>query len=436
MFLARNAAMLAQTSTPNLTQNSRNQHAKKFGLSASGQLKHLRVPITNEATGKRLSDYFGNFSVQDRPFGLSRQDVTSRVNVGTSIYMPAFFFSLFPHPKHFFETNGRNFIIWWLTLGFTLLTKNDQYGINPLMNFMLMNPKNHQPKAPGNNVFAKAFHHGIQRPLNLMTKPLRPSYNYFDLLEGLLNKTFSDSDRQKATWASLQSHENGKLQNEFDKLQDGSNKLTQLTQKLKIQNSKAALGKVFSNFKTRVLALKIAAGLVNMALAVYILGIAAMQFVLHYIAPLDYDFIPPSDLKNQNLKNKLLQKSQPGQALHDLPISMGRQAYGFNPSVPAATSYLEFSQYSQLGQYSEPVQQNLAVLPKPFSVLPLASQIPPPALIMQAPQPYYELAGMAPNAIVYSPGQTSSAAGSITAGPYPFYGVASDRPVGGDYVYR
>lgn len=272
----------------NLAKFYHSEHLKQKGLRFSGSPSSLVSDITHGQIAEKTRKIFGHISLEERPFGLSRQDVTSRVNVGTAVYLPAFFFSFIPHKKHFYETNGRNLLLWWTTLGLTLLTKSPKYGLNPPLTYLFMNSKKQRPLSPKGG-FASVVHDYFKKPLERLSRPLRPNYNYFELLEYLVpEKKYSLKERQDAKWSGLSDNYKAALERRFALLKNNPEELQKLARHLEIPSVEAATA--LGDFTSRATRLKLFSAATSAFLAVTVLGVALMQIVLKYIAPLDPDF--------------------------------------------------------------------------------------------------------------------------------------------------
>jgi hypothetical protein len=273
----------------------------RFAGSSSSLLSQGVSQITHGKVASKIQNWFGHISLEEKPFGLSRQDVTSRVNTGVAVYLPALYFSLVPEKKHFLETNGRNLLIWGVTLGLTLLTKSPKYGINPPLTYLFMNPKNYRPK-PGKNSISQLFTQGVKQPLERLSRPFRPDYNYFDLLEHLHpEKKYPPDKRHDAVWSSVNRNSNLKaaLQSRFknivkvvDKnvIVKNPDQLRTLANHLKVSPERAT--RVLNDFTSRMTNLTLFGSIINTILTCTVLGIWVMKIVFKYIAPLDPDFTP------------------------------------------------------------------------------------------------------------------------------------------------
>lgn len=96
--------------------------------------------IKHMASAEKLYRVFGKLSsIELRKFNLSLEDWAGRFLTIFGVYLPQAYFSV-KEKKHVWETNGRNALVWAMTLGVYILSKSEKFGINLLLN-EFMRPK-------------------------------------------------------------------------------------------------------------------------------------------------------------------------------------------------------------------------------------------------------------------------------------------------------
>jgi hypothetical protein len=220
---------------------------------------------------KKLANIFNRTFKNPEIWGFSLEDWASRLNVAVAVYFPALLFSCFPDLKHFWETNGRNVLLWFATLGITRVTKDPKIGLNPLVLDKLM-----QEKARGSSL----------TPMTRVLNKLRPDFDFHDVFKAAELK-----DAEKLYWGGLDKNQKDKIQKA---LAESADKIKVLQAKPIAELSQAdrlllKLAHAPSLFN-RISAMKTISTLVQMGLTVYLIGVVAMEIVFRYIAPRDKDF--------------------------------------------------------------------------------------------------------------------------------------------------
>jgi hypothetical protein len=266
----------------------------QVGEALVGNIKHLQLAdwVYNTAGRVPKDPRIGNLSIQD---------ISSRVNVLLAVYVPALYFSLHPKKKHFWETNGRNVLLWFITLAIALATKSKRFGFNQFLD-PFMAKKTNQAGA-------------WQKVLN----KFRPDYNYQDLLKN------AGLSSRHASWVDVSGDNNA--------LETLKMKVEQLAQKAKdkaktgatLEPAEKELMENIPKFMNRLTGIRLASTGLNMLLTITIIGILAMEVVFRVIAPLDPDF-DASKFRNRN-------KKQAGSGPQPSGFSVG------NPSPKAATPF-------------------------------------------------------------------------------------------------
>jgi hypothetical protein len=272
--------------SPKMARTVRQPLDPRFNGGMSGQAKNALVTDIKGIEGaKKLHGVFGRVLSDLKIWGFSINDWASRVNTLLAVYAPALYFSLVPEKKHFWETNGRNALIWLTTLGVTILTKHEKVGVNALLNHVMPQKKGLKV-AEGKNLGDK-----IGRLWQKGLDTLRPKYDYYEMLHkaGVLTEEQTKDVRNKAAnkWC-LDNNQIEQLKMKMEQIAD------------KLKNNKAIEGmskdkaeafvKNVPKLMNRMSNMKMAALAANMAATIFVIGIWAMDIVFKYIAPHDPDF--------------------------------------------------------------------------------------------------------------------------------------------------
>jgi|GEM_PF-6843444 len=300
---------------------------------------------------KRLFNFFGSLVKNPNVFGLSINDIASRINVFVAVYLPALFFSLHPHKKHFWETNGRNVLIWLTTIAVTLLGKHPKYGVNALLNKLMVHQQKDFPQTDTwKQKASNAWHHTLNT--------LKPDYDYYELLK-IAGIDISDeaSKKRENKWSGLDNNQIEQLKIFKAKLEKGQIPKHLTPEEVKLFTENAT--KLMNRLSTMKL---VSFGLITAA-TVYVVGILAMEIVFRYIAPLDPDF-DASKLNKHKKKgdNPLGNRSHPSSSI-PTPTGTLNGIYqqgpvSFYPPFPPVQPFMVrpippnvFNPRSQGGQY-------------------------------------------------------------------------------------
>lgn len=277
------------TVSPEMARTVRQPLRPRFQGGAGTAGKELVSEIKNIGTADSLYKKFGRMQVDLKIGGLSINDWASRVNTALAVYLPALYFSLVPEKKHFWETNGRNVLIWFATLGVALGTKHPKIGANGLFNHLMPQKKNLKlADATGfGDKLGRLWQKGLDK--------LRPSYDYYDLLykAGVLTEKEMKTARNKLDnqWASLDNNQIERLKMKVDQI---SKELEKPLENRQLEGMTRKDAEKFlkdaPNLMNRLSSMKIASLLANTGATVYLVGILAMDIVFKYIAPKDPDF--------------------------------------------------------------------------------------------------------------------------------------------------
>lgn len=348
-------------------------------------IKTGTAEIKNLASAEKLKKFFGRFYGEVRKWNMSLEDWASRICVAVAVYFPQFLFSLglfssLKHDKaskdagknpsdkqgnrtiHFFETNGRNIVLWVLNLVIARMVKDDKIGVNTLLNqFMqpritsesisknlevlvqqrksledkLKDMEKHAPPGTGKTKARRSLERNLDKLNNRITKqmnlqkilasggklpllqrlfnPLRLGDDYFEILKAC-GIQFQATDRFKAFWSSLD-------KNQLDLI---LKKLAELKAKdpAALNEVEQGLIKRIPGFMNRMNAFRLLSTAIIAGMTIYIIGVMAIDIVMKYIAPLDHDF-DPTKLKGYQPKtpasgNRLQPPSfhQPGTFSH------------------------------------------------------------------------------------------------------------------------
>lgn len=232
--------------------------------------------------------------------GLSLEDMAGRLLTLIGIYIPQGYFACRDN-KHPWETNGRNAVVWLMTLGLTSLTKSENFGVNTL----LLNPLMQQK---GSAVRYASF---LQAPMNLLKNKLGIKVDYVDILnkqaQFVMDKlrmdvdyvdilkdakiSLSDAEKEgaikgtKALWASswLDANKVEKIQNHFEELKAKEATEPGLTV------SEKAMKEAIPKFFKRINSFNFVSTALITAATVYFIGGVAMKIVNKLFTPLDKD---------------------------------------------------------------------------------------------------------------------------------------------------
>jgi hypothetical protein len=274
------------TGSPDLAGTVRQPLRPRFTGGVAGGAKNALVSeIKGINTANRLYNVFGRIQSDPKIWGFSINDWASRLNTALAVYAPALYFSLVPEKKHFWETNGRNVLIWFTTLGVTVLTKHPTMGVNPMLNHVMPQKRALQPKA--SETFGDKIGRHVQKGLDVF----RPKYDYYDMLHkaGVLTQEEARNARNnKANKWDLDNNQIERLKMKMEQLSEKfkSNKAIEGMS----QSEAETFAKNAPKLMNRLSNMKMAALSANAAATIFIIGIWAMNMVFKYIAPHDPDF--------------------------------------------------------------------------------------------------------------------------------------------------
>jgi hypothetical protein len=268
-------------------------------------IKHIGI-------AERLYKKSGRIQINTNIWGFSFQDFASRCNLLIAVYLPALFFSLYPHKKHFWETNGRNALMWITNIGIIFLTKHPKYGVNAIFN-RFMQPKGTklihpdgakliQAKNKVGHFFANFINPVADQVAKYSAKLLnhkffiktadlfRPNYSFYELLKTSgLKVTTEDIAKKEPLWGKLDHNQVEQLKMMREKAKTALETGGKLPGKITRQEAEALVKNV-RNFTTRLGGMNLATTAVNILATVYVIGILAMDIVFRFIAPWDKDF--------------------------------------------------------------------------------------------------------------------------------------------------
>jgi len=241
---------------------------------------------------KKIVDKLG-LTKDIRAGGLSLEDIAGRLQTLIGVYILQGYYAAKEH-KHPYETNGRNAVVWLMTIALPALPKSENFGVNTLLLNPIMQKKGTASKIPGMQ--------------NLLDK-VRMDADYFDIIEKAGIKV-SDAEKigaqkgKKALWASgwLDSNRIEQIQNLAKELQ------AKVDKKEVLKEGEADILKSIPGFFKRVNTFNIASTAIITAATVYFIGGVAMKIVNKVFTPLDNN---PAGGKDKNAKNDKNDKTQP-----------------------------------------------------------------------------------------------------------------------------
>lgn len=294
----------------------------RFRGAATGVIREGVVDITHLKTAEAIQQLFKWAKKDVRMGGLSLEDMAGRLQTAIGVYLLQGFYAV-KEEKHPWETNGRNAIVWLMTLALTSLTKSENYGVNTVF----LNPF---MKQKGTAVrFAPSF---IRNAIDA----LRMDMDYVDIIEKCGIK-ISDSEKAgaqkgtKALWASSWLDAN--------KVEKVQNKLLELSQKDTLTDAEKELKEAIPKFFKRINTFNMASTAIITAATVYFIGGVAMRIVNKFISPLDKDFdgnkpnkppVTPGQIPPQPAISRpaLLMPSMPNHPILPPILPIGTTFYG------------------------------------------------------------------------------------------------------------
>lgn len=285
-------------------QGAPQQLAKELGETAVREAGDQVAKIANIGFAEKIFKIFGRLNADVRQGGLSLEDMAARLLTVIGIYIPQGYLSI-KENKHKWETNGRNVVVWTMTLGLTWLLKNDKWGTNTLLD-KFMHPKVAEDQTRGL----------IDRLINKVRLPV----DYVDILKAadLVEKDFAPKG---AYWSKLDANKLSKINNFFDDLKARAQKgalgeIEVIDKKLVNGEMKNVTRKIaekeileaLPGFIKRMNIFPLVSTTLITAATVYIIGDIAMRIVYKFIAPFDHDFDP------DRVKKKKSGNAQPASA--------------------------------------------------------------------------------------------------------------------------
>lgn len=254
-----------------------------FGASSSKAVDAV-AKIAHIDTAKWIQGKFAWAKSDIRVGGLSLEDMAGRLLTLIGIYIPQGYFAI-KDEKHPWETNGRNAVVWLMTIALTSLTKSENYGVNTV----LLNPLMQQK---GSAVKFLPF-------LKPLVDPLRMDLDYLTILENSgINISAAEKEGaikgKKALWASSWLDAN--------KLEKIQNRLTELTEKsakkAKLSDMEKHMLEAIPSFFKRINTFNFVSVGIITAATVYFIGGVAMRIVNKVFSPLDKDYDGPNAKKS------------------------------------------------------------------------------------------------------------------------------------------
>jgi hypothetical protein len=247
----------------------------------STEIAKKGVEIAHLQAAEKIQQLFAWAKKDVRVGGLSLEDMAGRLQTLIGVYLLQGYFAV-KHEKHPWETNGRNAIVWLMTLALTSITKSENYGVNTI----LFNPFMKQ-KGAAIRLFP------FLRPL---LDKARMDVDYLDIIQAAGIK-IRDSEKTaalkgtKALWASSWLDDN--------KMKKIENHLIQLVHKGETaSDAEKAMRQAIPKFFNRINAFNLASTGIITAATVYFIGGVAMRIVNKFISPLDKDFDEHKKQKN------------------------------------------------------------------------------------------------------------------------------------------
>ncbi len=213
---------------------------------------------------QRLADY------NPRLWNLSLQDWSARIATAVAFYVPQTLLA-FMEDRHKIETLARNIIVWTMTLGVLIATKDKKFGLNSLFN-PFMNPRETLPENTG---FLKKF-----------INNRRFDGEIFDYL-----KKHARVDLKN--WSGLDANHFDNITLAWKKLKDKQNLSS---------TEKKVLEKI-PRIMNRISAFKFTAVGLSVAILAVVVGKMAMDIVFKFFAPFDHDFDPSKYKITKKKKN-------------------------------------------------------------------------------------------------------------------------------------
>lgn len=273
----------------------------------------LANALKNNLFGAKL------FNKDVRMGGLSLEDVAGRLQTLIGVYLLQGYYAV-KDDKHPWETNGRNAMIWVMTLVLQNLTKSENYGLNTLLCNPFMRQKGHLSSEMA------WLQNGLDK--------FRMDADYLDILQDAGISMSTDElkgarEGKKALWASswLDANKTDLIRRRYESLksrvstQEGKEILSQLTQE------EQKIYKSIPSFFNRINSWNNLSTAIIVGSTIYLIGGVAMKIVNKVISPLDKDFDG-----NPN-------KKHPGQTSPATALANPFASPGFNPQATSFSSF-------------------------------------------------------------------------------------------------
>lgn len=255
----------------------------------------VSTDIAHLGFAERIFKLFGKANADARQGGLSLEDMAARLLTVFGVYLPQGVMAV-KNDQHKWETNGRNAIVWTMTLALTYLSKSDKLGFNKLLDRFMQEQK---PAEQLTGAFDK------------LVNRFRMQADYFEILKAA-NIGYRESDRKNAYWSKLDVNKLQSVNYLYErllgktktnatgapgKLAKLQHELTEKMQAGTITEAEAKMLKALPGFITRLNVFPLITTSIITAATVYIIGDVAMRLVYKFVAPLDHDFVHPNQKK-------------------------------------------------------------------------------------------------------------------------------------------
>ena len=303
----------------------------RFGAGAVAATTETAVKeVAHLGVAKKIMGIVDQFGLTKdiRVGGMSMEDISGRLQTLIGVYMLQGYFA-YKDKKHPWETNGRNAVVWLMTVALTAWSKSDSYGINTMFFNHFMKAKGTPNKVP------------LMQSLLDLT---RMDKDYLDILKAA-NIDVPEKDAmaarngKKALWAAswLDS-------NKVKTIQDYLKSIEQKSPASLNETEKAMKKAIPSFFKRMNIANMASTGVITAA-TVYLIGNVAMQIVNKLFTPLDKDTgmlsMKPKYPPSSEFKPWLsvpLRPYQPGFAYRPQPLPY-RPLQPLMPTIPIMPAY-------------------------------------------------------------------------------------------------
>ncbi len=323
------------------------------GVASLAKVAGSEVPQEAVVRGYRFASFIKNrllggklFNNDIRWGGLSLEDMASRVQTLLGVYLLQGYYAI-KDDKHPWETNGRNAVIWVMTLLLQNLAKSENYGVNTLLFNPFMRQKGYLSSEMSG--LQKFLDHG------------RMDVDYLDILQDAGIK-ISDEELKgarkgkKALWASswLDANKTDLIKKRYrdlhHKIQENAKAIADQRPLPHILTPlEEAIEKEIPRFFKRINGWNMASTALLVGATIYFIGGVAMDIVNKVISPLDKDFegnknLPP----DQILKNPILAKTHPPQS------TFTNNPFPSNPSSITTPPIQFFQSYVSHRRHSSP----------------------------------------------------------------------------------